>query len=105
MQLGQYPQAIQDLDEAIQLDPQYSLAYNNRGVYYTNLGQLDQALRDYEEAIRLNPQYGGAYANRAIVYTLLDADTRAKQDVVRALEHGTDAAFINDAIDQIRRQR
>ena len=46
---------IQDLDEAIRLDPNLALAYSNRGVVYRNLGHFQRASQDLYEAIRLNP--------------------------------------------------
>jgi len=32
--LGEYPRAIKDFDEALRLDPQLALAYTNRGATY-----------------------------------------------------------------------
>ena len=37
---GLYAEAISDYDKAIQLDPDYFLAYINRGLAYSHLGQL-----------------------------------------------------------------
>ena len=53
--MGQYQRAIQDLDEAIRLDPQYAHAYFIRGTAYDRLGQTEQANQDFDEAIRLDP--------------------------------------------------
>ena len=54
--------------EAIRLDPQYAIAYNNRGFAYDNLGQHERAIEDYDETIRLDPQYVKAYNNRGNAY-------------------------------------
>jgi tetratricopeptide (TPR) repeat protein len=40
-------QAIADLNMAIELDPQYADAYNNRGVSYHYLHNEQRAIEDY----------------------------------------------------------
>jgi Tfp pilus assembly protein PilF len=39
MEFGKYQNAVEDLDTAIQLDPDNAMAYNNRGIFYQNLGE------------------------------------------------------------------
>ena len=51
--LGQYEKAVQDYDEAIRLNPQFAVAYNNRGVAYEWLGQKEKAYRDFAKAWEL----------------------------------------------------
>ena len=53
---GDLDAAIQDYDKAIELDPQYAKAYNNRGNARYDQGDLDAAIQDYTKAIELNPQ-------------------------------------------------
>jgi tetratricopeptide (TPR) repeat protein len=50
--------------EAIRLNPQYVVAYNNRGVARRAQGDQAGAIADYTEALRLDPQYVRAYNNR-----------------------------------------
>jgi Tfp pilus assembly protein PilF len=50
---GQHQRAIDDLDKAIRLDPQYEDAYYNRGIAYRNLGQQKIADRDFARAKEL----------------------------------------------------
>src|SRR5471032_1503416 len=40
---GQLDRALEDYDEAIRLNPNYSTAYSNRGIAYKKKGMLDQA--------------------------------------------------------------
>ncbi len=51
--LGEHQRAIEDLNEAIRLDPKLAMAYNNRGISYGNLGEHQRAIEDYDEALRL----------------------------------------------------
>ncbi len=68
---GDYECALADYEWAIQLNPGYAAAYNNRGVAHYYSGQLAQALADYNEAARLDPRYATSYMNRGIVRTAL----------------------------------
>ena len=53
--------------EAIRLNPDFSEAFNNRGIVRKAKGDLDGALADYAEAIQLNPGYPNAFNNRGNV--------------------------------------
>jgi hypothetical protein len=57
--------AVQDYGEAIRLEPQFGLAYLNRGIAYAKLGEHQRAVQDYDENIRLNRQNARAYYSRA----------------------------------------
>jgi tetratricopeptide (TPR) repeat protein len=48
-------EAIEYLNNAIKLKPDYASAYNARGVAYNNLSQHQRAIEDFNEAIRLQP--------------------------------------------------
>jgi tetratricopeptide (TPR) repeat protein len=39
--------AIADYNQAIQLNPKYAKAFNNRGFAYNNKGEYDRAIADY----------------------------------------------------------
>jgi serine protease Do len=51
--LGEYQRAIQDLDEAIRLNPEYAEAYNNRGIAHGMLGNSVQAEQDFAKSKEL----------------------------------------------------
>ena len=42
----QYEEAIEDYSKAIDLDPNHSNAYNNRGVVKHKLGNYEKAIED-----------------------------------------------------------
>lgn len=60
--------AIEYLNNAVRLQPYDAIAYNNRGLAYTNLSDYQSAIEDYKQAIRLKPDYADAYNNRGSVY-------------------------------------
>jgi len=77
--------ALEYLNEAIKLKPDYAEAYNNRGNVYGDLGQHQQAIEDYNEAIRLKPDYAMAYNNRGVDYRDLGQNQRAIEDYNEAI--------------------
>jgi len=60
--------AIAAFDQAIRVDPEYALAYYNRGDVYRDKGEDDKAIADYDHAIRVEPKFAFAYNNRGNVY-------------------------------------
>jgi len=66
----QYDKAIREYTKAIEINPKFADAYNNRGNAYGEKGQYDQAIRDYTKAIEVNPKYAEAYDNRGFTYVV-----------------------------------
>ena len=78
--------AIADLDKTIQLNPDYIIAYYNRGTTKGNLAQSkyeegnvveaqqlrQNAIDDFTQAIRLCPDYAPAYNNRGLNKSHID---------------------------------
>ena len=50
---------LQDYVQSIKLNPNYALAYYNRGIVYYDKREFDRASQDLNNAIKLNPNYGG----------------------------------------------
>ena len=101
-------EALAEYTEAIRLDPNFSVAYFNRGQTYFALGQPEKAVQDYAEAIRLNPdraQIRLVYASRAMAYTLLGNDSGAQEDIGKAVELGHDPHLLLRAIEELKKQR
>jgi len=63
--------AIFAFDKATLLNPNYTEAYFNRGLAYSNLGNYNQAIADYNKAITLNPKKSGVYCSRGNAYSNL----------------------------------
>jgi Tfp pilus assembly protein PilF len=57
LKLGQYQNAVADYTKAIQIDPDYALAYVFRVGSYLNLGQTANADADKAKACSLDSQY------------------------------------------------
>ncbi|MBI4797181.1 MAG: tetratricopeptide repeat protein [Desulfarculus sp.] len=58
-------EAIQELNQAAQMDPNYALTYSHRADAYRDKRQIKEALADYDKALALDPKFAVAYVNRA----------------------------------------
>ncbi|HUL28922.1 MAG TPA: tetratricopeptide repeat protein, partial [Thermodesulfobacteriota bacterium] len=63
-----YDQAISDFNKALEIDPMYQKAYNNRGTTYRLMGQYDRAIFDFNKALEINPLNPEAYNNLAWLF-------------------------------------
>jgi tetratricopeptide (TPR) repeat protein len=87
-----YDAALQDFSRAIQLNPHYTMAYNNRGIIRGSTGDLEGALEDFSKAIELEPNYSDARYNRGNVYYYLNQPEKACTDWKKAEELGSKQA-------------
>jgi tetratricopeptide (TPR) repeat protein len=62
--MGEYDRSIEDLDQAIRLNPYFFPAYNNRGYAHDGNAEYEAAIADYSAAIRLKPDLAEGYNNR-----------------------------------------
>jgi tetratricopeptide (TPR) repeat protein len=65
--------AVADYSTAVELDPLYARAYNNRGNARATLGDLEEAVEDYDRALELDGSLSFTYFNRGLIhYQLLN---------------------------------
>ncbi|TRT43832.1 MAG: tetratricopeptide repeat protein, partial [Microcystis aeruginosa Ma_QC_C_20070703_M131] len=62
----------------------YAMAYNNRGLLYSDLQKYDLALSDYNKAIEINPNLAEAYLGRGGLYAILGQPEKVKIDLQQA---------------------
>lgn len=72
--------------KAIELNPDFAEAYNNRGVAYKEKGDIPKAIEDYTKAIKLNPNYATAYYNRGSAYDDKEDFDKVIEDYTKAIE-------------------
>jgi len=81
-----YADAIDQYNEAIRIDPDYTKAYNNRGNAYLIQEEFDLAIADYDKAIELDPDFALAYNNRGLAYMHQSRYDLALADFDKAIE-------------------
>lgn len=93
---GEYDRAIQDYNQAIQIDPNKAIVYINRGTSYLGIGEPELALQDFDKGIELGLetdkdafQWMGAtaYNNRGYAYSLLGDLDSAISNYTEALNY------------------
>jgi len=72
--------ALSDFTRAIELNPAYTMAYNNRGIIRGSLQDFEGALEDFNKAIALEPWYADAIYNRGNAHYYLELFNEACSD-------------------------
>lgn len=86
VQTKDYQGAINDFNQAININPQYAEAYYSRGNARLELKDYQGAINDFNQAIKINPQYGDAYSSRGTARSALGDIQGATNDMLQAQE-------------------
>ena len=99
--------AINLFTKAIELDPTFSDAYNDRGASYVSLGEYSEAEADFTKAIELVPDDADYYNNRGVVRMSLFEVETSIDDFSTAIEldPGMIDAYLNRSMVYARLQR
>ena len=84
--LGQYQQAIEDFNKALEENRDLAKVYNNRGLAYEKLGKYQLAINDFSAFIRKNNREPIVYLNRGNVYRAIGDYQKAIEDYSKAIE-------------------
>lgn len=91
---GDFDKAIDLFNESLKVDPDFSLALNNRGVARMEANHPYEAILDYNQAILKQGDYMGALFNRAYAYESIGKFESALEDVSRIMNLRPDSAFV-----------
>jgi protein O-mannosyl-transferase len=83
---GNFKEAIQDYNKAIEINPAFDKAYYNRGIAKASLGDMPGAIKDFNISIAINPKYDEALNNRGNAKASLRDVSGAINDFKRATE-------------------
>ena len=75
-----YPEAIQDAEAALQIDPQFAYGYYVRGWARVRLDMPAEAVEDFTRSIAYAPARIPAYEERARAYRMLGKTDEAQRD-------------------------
>ena len=90
---GNYASAILAYDRAIEAEPEFKAAYNNRGLAKHELGHYAKAIADFRLAIQFAPDAAAdTYFNRARSMHEIDRHEDALADLDKAIEIDSDEA-------------
>ena len=63
-----YHRAIDCYRKAIQINPQYSMAYYNLGVALGSINKTEEAIDCFRKAIQINPKFAAVYNMMGAAY-------------------------------------
>ena len=76
---------LADINRALEIDSEYALAHNYKGVVFAMNGIQDQAILEFTRAVELAPGLTDAYVNRGRVYLEMSDGESALADLEVAL--------------------
>ena len=108
--LGQYEEAIDDFDQALQLQPDDPDVYYNRGFAKFMLGRYQGAIVDFDQVIRLRPRYAYAFYIRGEaksnigLYEEAIADWQASSELAKETDNRDLISDIEQRIQEFERK-
>jgi tetratricopeptide (TPR) repeat protein len=101
---GDYQHAIKHFNQALQLNPKFSEAYNQRAIAHYLMQNYDASILDGEKAVELMPIHFGAWAGMGHCEAHKGRLCRAADCYQRALAINPHMSQIREAIEQLRPQ-
>jgi tetratricopeptide (TPR) repeat protein len=83
---GKYELALTAIEKAIELNPDNSNMWSNKGLVLSNLNRHDEALKAVENSIELDPDDSDLWYNKGIVLSNFDRDDEALKSIEKAIE-------------------
>ena len=84
---------MSDYNKTLQLDPNFSYAYYNRGNFKLKMKEIDAAIFDYNLSINHNSRLAEPYFNRGLVYLYLEDRINGCADIGKAGEMGINKSY------------
>jgi tetratricopeptide (TPR) repeat protein len=100
-----FEEALGHFNKAIELDPEFALAYSSRGMLKRSLGDLDGALADLNKALELKADLPETYIVRAATKNAKGDLDGALADYDRAIELKPDSAKAHNNRGELRRKK
>lgn len=94
--------AIEHFNRAIEIDPTFAEAYNQRAIAAYLLELYDQSIADCKTAVRLMPCHFGAWAGMGHGHTHLNRPADAIRCYQKALEINPHLTSLTEAIEQLK---
>ncbi len=85
---GDFDQAITEIEQVLESDPDLALAHLMLGYAYKNKESYDESIACFTRAIALDPEYAEAYLNRALAYAMTGGYDQVLTDLNKAIDIG-----------------
>lgn len=88
-----YSPALQALQKAMRMHPDFPAAHYNLGIIYARTGNFEKAKAQFDKAIALKNDFGRAYFNRAVVYFKTNQKAKGCADLSKAGTYSIPEAY------------
>ena len=95
--MGQLEAALEEYNEAIRLQPDDAMSYDNRSTILHNMGRYEEALEDSNRAIKLQPNNAIFYDSRGATLHEMHRYEEALEDKNHAIKLQPDNALFYDS--------
>lgn len=92
-QILDYDLIVADLEQVIQLNPDFEFSYYNLGVVYALKRDFHQSVKYFTEAINRNAEFAEAWFNRGLIRIFLEDEDLGTMDLSKAGELGVFEAY------------
>lgn len=83
---GNNVEARKEFDKAIEINPNFGVAYLGRAIVSLALDPRVEIINDLDEAIKFDPSYAPAYVERAAYFLAKDKVDQSQADIQKAME-------------------
>lgn len=99
--IRKYEEAVEELQEALRLEPGYIEAHNNLAVTFEKTGRIEEAIKELQHALMLNPGYVEALCNLGNIHAKHGRYEDAIGELQKALRINPDHAFAHNSLGSI----
>lgn len=84
LNLNQKGRALEDMNQSVKLDPDYSYRYASRAFVKDSMGDIEGGIADYEIAVKLDPEDAIAYNNLGMLQEKLGYKKASERNFKKA---------------------
>jgi tetratricopeptide (TPR) repeat protein len=100
--LGQYKEALKDIDKALELNSEFFETLKNKGYLLYKSGKPEYALKCFQQAIQINPKYIAAYYYKGQTHEDLKQYNEALECYDKVLELNQDCELAENAKNRLK---
>jgi len=87
---ARFADAVMHFDKALQINPLYHDAYNNKGLSLLELGEIDKAIECFNEVLKLKPDFHRAHNNLGLAFYRLGKTNLAIEEWLESVRLSPD---------------
>jgi len=98
-----YPHALDILDQAVLVKPDFAEAWNKRATVYFLIDDYSASISDIRQTLALEPRHFGALAGLGMIFQAMERKNDAIQVFERALEINPQLDKVREALEELKK--